>query len=214
VVKLGIKYLEDEEIIKNAIQFLNEFNKDKTIPVPIEEIIDLHFNIDIIPLPGIKQLCDVDGFSAPDFSAIYVDLFVYENRYYRYRYTLAHEMGHFVFHKEKLSIVKLDQNDVIGSWIQFNNDLDPGDHSRMEYHGYTFGGLIMVPPDALKEKFIKHIDQIMPMVDEAKGSGISKSNYAKYIVDRMAVTLSPVFDASVDVLTRRINFDSLYDLIP
>ena len=110
MIKLEIQYLEDEEIAKHADGFLQKYHKSKSTPVPIEEIIDLDFNIDIIPLPGVQDLCDVEGFISPDFKAIYVDKYVYDNRPYRFRFTLAHEIGHLIIHKEKLSQIEKTKN--------------------------------------------------------------------------------------------------------
>ena len=214
MVKLGIKYLEDEEIVKYADNFLQKYHQNKTIPIPIEEIIEFDFKIDIIPLPGVQELCDVEGFISPDFTAIYVDQFVYDNRPYRYRFTLAHEIGHLIMHEEKLRNVQLDQNDIVSSWIRFNNELDNADHSKLEYQGYTFGGLILVPPSILSNQFRSALSQVDQLIKEAKTNGVSKKHYLKYAIDSMSTVLSPIFDVSTDVMMRRINFDDLDKYIP
>ena len=214
MIKLKIQYLEDEEIANHVAGFLQRHHKSKSIPVPIEEIIDFDFNIDIIPLPGVQDLCDVDGFISPDFSAIYVDNYVYHNRPYRFRFTLAHEIGHLIIHKEKLSQIRIDPTDAVNSWASFLREIDGKDHSKIEYQGYTFGGLVLVPPINLLEQFNANLPMIEPLVDEAKQAGIPRHNYLKYAVDQMAATLSPIFDVSTDVLTRRIISDNLDQLFP
>ena len=214
MIKLGIKYLEDEEIIPYADDFLRDYNQNKSIPVPIEDIIDLKFNIDIIPLPGVQNLCDVEGFISPDFKAIYVDEYIYNNRPYRFRFTLAHEIGHLIIHSEKLIHIKIDPTDTINSWASFLCELDGGDHSKMEYQGYTFGGLVLVPPNDLLEQFNINLPMVQPLIDEAQKIGATRHNYVKYVKDQMATILSPIFDVSTDVMIRRINFDNLEKYIP
>lgn len=214
MIKLDVQYLADEDIIPYAIDFLEKYNSKDKIPVPIEEIIEFDFNIDIIPLPGIKKLCDVDGFISNDFTAIYVDQFVYENNQYRYRFTLAHEIGHLIMHKEKLSEIKLDQNDVINSWIYFNNELSNADHSKLEYQGYTFGGLALVPPKNLLNEFSPALSQVNQLITDAKTKEIARKYYLEYAIDNISTTLSPIFDVSTDVMTRRIRFDGLDKYIP
>ena len=113
MVYLGVKYLEYNEIADIAETFLAEYYPNRTIPIPIEDIIDIKLNIDIMPLPGIQQVCEVDGFSSLDFSAIYIDDFVYSNREYRFRFTLAHEIGHYYMHRDKFSKIQTDPDNVI-----------------------------------------------------------------------------------------------------
>lgn len=61
MIKLGVQYLSYNEIAKKAERFLTD-NSVKSIPVPIEEIIDLKYGIDIIPIPDLSKQCGVDGF--------------------------------------------------------------------------------------------------------------------------------------------------------
>ena len=207
-------FTEDEEIAKHADGFLQKYHKSKSTPVPIEEIIDLDFNIDIIPVPGVQDLCDVEGFISPDFKAIYVDKYVYDNRPYRFRFTLAHEIGHLIIHKEKLSQIEIDPTDAVNSWARFLDEIDSRDHSKIEYQGYTFGGLILVPPNNLLEQFNANLPMVEPLVEEAKSMGASRHSYLKYAADHMATILSPIFDVSKDVLIRLIASDKLDQQFP
>jgi len=73
--------------------------------------------MDIIPLPNLKIAFDIDGFSTSDFNAIYVDQFVYEQRYHRFRFTLTHELGHKVMILRmllKLALMLLENNKMVG----------------------------------------------------------------------------------------------------
>lgn len=214
MIKLGIQYLENEEIAKYADGFLQKHHQNKSIPIPIEEIIDLGFNIDIIPLPGVQDLCDVEGFISPDFKAIYVDEYVYNNRPYRLRFTLAHEIGHLIIHKKNLSQIRIDPTDAVNSWAKFLREIDGRDHSKMEYQGYAFGGLVLVPPNNLLEKFHANLPMVEPLIEEAKRAWISRGNYLSYAADQMATILSPIFDVSTDVLIRRIASDKLAQQFP
>jgi len=216
MIKLGVKYIENDVIATYANEFLQKHHRNKSIPIPIpiEEIIDLNFNVNIIPLPGVQDLCDVEGFISPDFSSIYVDEYVYKNRPYRFRFTLAHEIGHMIIHKEKLNQIKIDPIDAVSSWAKIVCEIDGGDHSKLEYQGYTFGGLVLVPPNDLLEQFHVNLPKVEPLIEEAKKVGASRRNYLKYAIDHMASVLSPIFDVSTDVLIRRIAFDNIDQLFP
>lgn len=83
-------------------------------------------NIDIIPLPGLHQSLEVDGFTQSDLSSIYVDEFVYKSRPGRYRFTLAHEVGHIVLHNDIYQKANFQNSQ---EWKDFINSISDTDHS-------------------------------------------------------------------------------------
>lgn len=48
--------LNYEEIRKKANSFLEGHHPTKTIPIPIEEIAEFKLKLDIVPLPGLRNL--------------------------------------------------------------------------------------------------------------------------------------------------------------
>lgn len=210
MIILDVEYLEYWQIANESAKFLNK-NKANSIPIPIEHIIEYNYGINIVPLPGLLDLYGVDGFISSDFSSIYVDNFIYEHRYYRYRYTLAHEIGHLILHKKYLRNCQFSN---IDEWKNFYNEIDQRDHSKMEFQGYAFGGLVLAPQLKLKKYFKKYLPQVMPLVKQAQSKGVKRENYLIYVKDSLATVLSPIFEASTDVLNRRIEFDLLDAMIP
>jgi len=93
--KIEVPYLSYEQIRARANDFLSQYNPSGIIPVPIEEIIEFALKINIVPIPGLQKALETDGFISSDFSTISVDQFVLEERERRYRFTLAHEIGHW-----------------------------------------------------------------------------------------------------------------------
>ena len=170
MINLDISFLAYHKIADIAEDFLRE-NDANTIPVPIEEIIDVDYGIDIIPTPGLLSLSDVDGFITPDFSCIYADQFVQEQRFFRYRFTLAHEIGHFKMHKNYLD--KYPINSIDG-WKKFIEEIDPKDYSKMEFQGYAFGGLVLVPRKGLETQFDKFLPDVMPLIEQARSNDIPR----------------------------------------
>jgi len=61
-------------------------------------MVEFQLKVDIIPLPGLKEVYGFDGFTSADLKEISVDLFAYQHRPRRYRFTLAHEVGHIMLH--------------------------------------------------------------------------------------------------------------------
>ena len=88
-----------EDLRRKADEFLAQHHPDG-IPVPIEEIVEFELGMDIVPTPGLHQFLEVDGFITSDLREIWVDQFVYDSRPGRYRFTLAHEVGHSILHAD------------------------------------------------------------------------------------------------------------------
>src|SRR3990170_5433471 len=87
-----------EDLRKKADEFLLKYHPSANIPVPIEEIVEFDFRINIVPVLGLQREFEVEGFTSGDLKNIYVDEYVYTDRITRFRFTLAHEMGHIVLH--------------------------------------------------------------------------------------------------------------------
>ena len=62
------------------------------MPTPIEEIVEFDFDMDIIPILGLKAEVGVDAFLASDLHSISVDEDVMMHFKFRFRFSLAHEL--------------------------------------------------------------------------------------------------------------------------
>ena len=96
-----IPFLNNREIDVSVEKFRKRF-WGESIPVDIERIIDIELKIDIVPVPGFHNLCDTDALITSGWDMIYIDKDVYLNDRYqnRLRFSLAHELGLFVLHKD------------------------------------------------------------------------------------------------------------------
>jgi hypothetical protein len=70
-----------------------------TLPVPIEEIVEFGFELEVVPIDGILDDLEVDAFLTSDLKRVYVDAFVLQHRRRRYRFSLAHELAHHELHR-------------------------------------------------------------------------------------------------------------------
>jgi len=103
-------YLSYDETYRRAEAFLKEYNPNRKIPVPIEEILDLKLKINIIPLPDLVARLTSDSYLEPDLKTIFIDQSVYEYNP-RARFSLAHELGHLVLHGEFYEIAKYSSSE-------------------------------------------------------------------------------------------------------
>jgi hypothetical protein len=211
MIELNVDFLSYDRIATEASSFLSKYGYGDAIPVPIEKIIEYDLKADIVPIPGLQDVFDIDGATSSDLSTIYVDEFIYLNRPTRYRFTLAHETGHIFLHEYYFRQFSFDS---IDGWKEFQDEVDPDDYSRLEFQGYAFGGLVLVPRHHLKVMFENRLSEILPMIKKARESGVSKESYVGAAVDKMSLILAPEFDVSPNVMVRRIEYDSLQTLIP
>lgn len=98
--------LSYDDINRHAEDFLREHKRNQILPVDIEAIAEFDLGLNIFPFPNLQETFDVEGFISGDLNVIYVDEFIYYQRPTRYRFTLAHETGHYVFH-----------SDLVASWF-------------------------------------------------------------------------------------------------
>ena len=55
-----------EDLRKKADEFLAAYDPSGAIPVPIEEIVEFDFNINVVPVLGLQREFEVEGFTSSD----------------------------------------------------------------------------------------------------------------------------------------------------
>jgi len=187
---------DTDQINSDAESFLSIHNPSGTIPVPIEEIIEFQLQIDIIPIPGLKEGfekvgLDIDAFISSDFSNITVDEYVQEKFNNRYRFTLAHEIGHKYLHGY---LSKQFRFNNIGEWIATINQISVREREIVEWQANEFAGLVLVPRAALKDEFKKAIKETEKLI---------KTSFDKepsFIMDLSIFSLASKFAVSKDAV--------------
>lgn len=155
---LTVPFVGNSYIKNKADEFRLKF-WGKDIPVEIEEIVEIKLKIKIIPIPNLMTQCGVDAQITSDFSAIYVDQKNYENNTNRFRFSLAHELGHYVLHEKFYKDLKiLNFSDVAA----FMNEIDEEEYSHLEVQANKFGNYLLVPRDELakiRQDVIKEVSK-------------------------------------------------------
>lgn len=90
-----------QDIWTEADKFREKFWSGKNLPVDMELIIEMELGLTIEPITDLQRELDVDAFLKRDFSGIVVDLecFMDERFRNRFRFSLAHEIGHLILHR-------------------------------------------------------------------------------------------------------------------
>jgi Zn-dependent peptidase ImmA (M78 family) len=160
-----------EDINNSAEIFLKNHGAGDKLPVPIEEIVEFDLGLDIVPFPGLQRDFDIDGFISGDLTCIYVDDFIFLNRPTRYRFTLAHEIGHFVLHKDLIENIHPKS---VADWKDFILQVNEEEYDWLEWQAYTFAGLVLVPRKSLFEHFSHQIKALEDKIEFVKSKNFPK----------------------------------------
>jgi len=135
-----IPYLCKEDIVKETEGLLEEC-WDESFPVDVEAICD-SLDIGIMPIVGLSRNMGVDAFISSDFKTIYVDSAEYEKESHRYRFSIAHELGHYVLHRKYCPASASDLGDWLDALRSFKNNY-------AEFQANYFAGSMLVPEKEL-----------------------------------------------------------------
>ena len=188
-----------DDLRKKADDFLRTYNPTGTIPVPIEEIVEFEFNINIVPVLALQREFEVEGFTSSDLKNVYVDEYVYTNYLNRYRFTLAHEIGHIVLHG---NLYRVNRFSSIAEWKEFINSMTEEEHGWLEYQGYAFAALILVP----RVNLTKHTNE---WVKRIKGKDISIEKNWDFAWELITEHLGKAFQVSSSVIEKRLDKDGI-----
>lgn len=183
-----------------AADFLSKFHPHGYIPIPIETIVESDFEIDIVPVPGLKDQIDIDSYPTSDLKEIHVDEYVYKHHENRYRFSLAHEISHVILHKEIFEQLTFS---TIEEWKNVvTSAIHPDEYGWIEWQAYTLAGLILVPPSALSTTFQEKIRL-------AGGAGVSASEISSDESLRAIIENSVAADfvVSAEVIRKRAEAD-------
>jgi Zn-dependent peptidase ImmA (M78 family) len=193
------KRLAYEDIRRIADEFLEKYNPGNSIPVPIEEIVEFEFGLNIMPVRDLEKTWDVVGFTSSDLTSITIDQYVLEKQEGRYRFTLAHEIGHIIIHGDLYS--NSEFNNTM-EWKEFITSFPAEDYRWFEYQAYAFAGLVLVPKDALENEANKWLREVQAF-------GAFEDEMLDPIWDRIVEKLADTFCVSKDVINKRLQKDEL-----
>lgn len=198
----SVKSYSYDELRTKAEAFIKEHHPVRSIPVPIEEIIELRFELDIIPIPDLLHGSEMYALISRDMKSISIDANIQENRPQSYHYSLAHELSHILIHKE---VVEQFVYANIAEWKTVVTGIDEDVYAEFEWQAHALAGLILVPTAELKVEFDKAAAKI-------KAAGLTLQQAKATERARFAVedNLARLFIVPRPVITDRANRDKLW----
>ena len=188
-----IPFISKSEIVERAEELLSEC-WDGVFPIDVERICDC-LGIAILPVTNLSDSFLVDAFISADFKTIYVDAEKYERESYRYRFSVAHELGHYILHREYFSSRVEDYDEWEGLSYGSANHF-------VEFQANYFAGCLLAPEDELTR-----------VLNKSFGGSFARNYWStsREKLERIMMGVRRVFRVSEQVVNRRMR-DSFYGL--
>lgn len=229
VAQIKVDFLEKELIEKKAKMLMLGYQKksSETFPVDPEAILWDYLN----PEEGVwlDNECDLGidketrepilGMTIPQKKEIKIDASL-KNQEGRYRFTLAHEIGHWVLHSSLLLVPKGQRtffNNEIVEFLSLNHNIFPkASHSKLppeEWQANRFAAYLLIDADILSREFIKrfgkepHDYRVLKEKCEIDNHFCSMREYSRDIAKTAVMglqSLADLFVVSVEAMAIRI----------
>lgn len=189
---MDIPYISDDQIFHTVNSFLKSHHPSLRIPIPIDDIVEFKLKLTIFPTKELESGCEIDGSLSKDFKTILIDYNTFEKQISRSRFTLAHEVGHFILHENIFK--KSGGFNTEKSFLSFQNNLSERDYKRLEIQAFRFGEELLYPRSefqriikeevqklgGLEALVVTDLERIITRVrDEFKVSGRAATNKIK-----------------------------------
>ena len=197
-------FLRKEDIWQKAEAFREAVWPSGKIPVDVMEIVEFELGLEFRAVTSLRADDDVDALLLGDWQTIIVDqgLFMDDRYSNRLRFSIAHELGHFVLHRQVFDQIPRSTTE---EWVCFMRDIPEKEYSFLEYHAYEFAGRFMVPVEALRHSF----EEALLRVEQ---NGMSRSTLEDAHLAYIANGLARTFDLSSEVIEKRLKSEGLWPL--
>lgn len=194
------------EIWESVEQFRQKHLGDLgKVPVDVLTVIEVRLRLDVIPFDRLFEKYSVDAAVLPDFSGIYVDKRSYrflEGQppwlFNRLRFSLAHELGHILLHREKAGDLRFKTLEDYRAWMRRYEASRYG----LEWEANEFAGRLLIPPEHLRTDF------------DAFVQGVCKSFPAwwtnSHLREALCSQLGESYGVHKDVISCRLDREELW----
>lgn len=195
-------FMDQQQCWAAAERFRHQYWPSGEVPVDVVAIAEFDLDLSIRTVTGLKQDADADALLLGDWKTLVVDQQQYmEDRFInRLRFSIAHELGHFVLHR---AVFAAFPRSSIDQWLSFMRDMPEREYSFLEYHAYEFAGRLLVPLDVLKAELEKALL-------EMERSGLSRTQLGDGDLSYLCNPLAKHFAVSPGVIERRLSREKLW----
>lgn len=192
---VSVPYLQLQDIWKEAEAVRNKC-WGASIPVNVDVISEKCFDLIFIPIPGLTKWVNSEAYITGNLKEMHFDQLAIG---VRLRFSIAHELGHAVFHPAQIKQLRAGSYD---EWKEIIEDLPDGVWGRAEFQAREFAGRLLVPVEILMQEITK----LKAKIDRAKAiPDIEHDALAQYV----ASAVCRQFDVSSQVIVARIKSEGI-----
>lgn len=181
--------LSFKQLCLAADTFLKKYHNSDELLTPIEDIVDLKLNMSILPISNLERDFGLDAYLSHGMNRIMIDNYSYTYQEARARFSIAHEVGHVVLHKD--FYLANAREEPVGI-LAFMDELPALDVKYMENQAHTFAAEILMP----REKFKTRISELIGVKPQAE---VSTRDLEPIILD-----LSEMFNVSAPAVLKHM----------
>ncbi|MCG3149634.1 MAG: hypothetical protein PCFJNLEI_03099 [Verrucomicrobiae bacterium] len=187
----NVRFRDNPDIWRAADAFREsvELRGHHVPPVDVIYIAEVILKLDVIPLPDLFARQKIDAALLPDLTGFYVD----EDAYMswergnpwieqRLRFSFAHELGHYVLHKEEITANRFATVAAFRQWAAA-----PANYGSAEYQANEFAGRFLVPRSLLEREYDHHQKLLQSSVPGWREIEGMRSYIAKQVAPRFGV---------------------------
>lgn len=196
-------YLGRERIWQEADRLRAAHPAGAFLPVRVLDLAEFDLRLELIPVAGLREELDIEALLMGDLRSILLDkrAFMSPRLEYRLRFSVAHEIGHLILHRDIYGGL---QHATAQVWFDFISAIPDQEYAWVEWQAYEFAGRLLVPPAPLREAF-------QAAVQSAQAAG-----YADWLaadeaaLDYIATRIAPKFGVSAEVIARRLRTERMW----
>lgn len=179
--------------------------QEERLPVDVFTVVELRLRLDVIPFDDLSAKYGIDAALVPDFTGIYVDAESYVLwergpiwKQNRLRFSVAHELGHFVLHRDAAAKVSFKSFEEFARHFNAND----GPKYQLEQEANEFAGRLLVPIERLREQFDRFANQIRAIMPNWIRSEDLRVKFAE--------TVAPKFGVHAQAILTRLDREGLW----
>ena len=196
-------YNPKERIWQEADRLRAAHPAGRSLPVKVLDLAEFDLGLELVPVDGLREQLDIDALLMGDLKSILVDkrAFMSPRLEYRLRFSVAHEIGHLILHRDIYGGL---QHASVREWFDFISAIPDVEYGWVEWQAYEFAGRLLVPPGALRAEF-------QTAVQTAQAVGYTDWLAAdETALDYIASRIAPKFGVSAEVIAKRLRVEKLW----
>lgn len=175
------------------------------LPVDVLTLAELELRLDVIPFDDLFEKYDADAALTLDFTGLYVDAEAYmlwergpRWKQRRLRFSVAHELGHHVLHREQAAGLNFASLADFATWTKGYR----GQQYSLEQEANEFAGRLLVPADRLRSEFERFGREIAPYMTHWQSSPDIRRQFAERLMQR--------FEVNAQVIETRLDREGIW----